>query len=198
MIGANAPISSGGGGSGSSFGASESGMWISAFGALNSAVGAFYSAKAAQYQAKSAALDAEFESSMSAINARAAEVEAASIIDEGQRSAGLAGLQFGAIRGTIRAEQGASGFTRSRDIEASLEYSKQVDLSAIRSNAARAAAAARMRAINYRSSATAASLSARNLRSSAKTINPWAAGAGSLVGEAGDVSARWAYYKDRH
>lgn len=194
MIGANAPISQGGGGS--SFGASESGMWISAFGALNSAIGSFYSAKAAQFQAKSSALNAEFESTISAINARGAEIEAQSILDEGQRSAGLAGLQFGAIRGTIRAEQAAGGFTRSGDIEASLDYSKQVDLSAIKSNATRAAVAARMRAVNFRAGAASAGLSAKNLRASARTINPWAAGAGSLVGEAGDVASRWAYYKD--
>ena len=70
------PMQGGGFAEGLAEGLQTLGPIMAIFGAANSAIGTFYQAKSAQNQLKSQALNQQFQSEMSAINAKSAEFSA--------------------------------------------------------------------------------------------------------------------------
>ena len=168
---------------------------MSVAGALNSAIGGFYAAKSQQYQLKSQALNAEFQAGMASINARAQEIEAQSVLRSGQQAIGMATMRAGQEQAARRASLGARGVAAgvgsTREVAASAEYAKQLDVFAINTNAVQAAEARRMQAVNYRNQAAMGRMTAQNLRSGASSISPGSAAFSSLLGGAGSVASNW-------
>lgn len=165
-------------------------------GVLQSAIGAFAAAENAKSQLKSQALSMEFERSISAINARAAEAEAESIMEAGAQEIGAVTAQYGQQKAAAKASTAAAGIRgtgSAAEVQASIELAKRVDAYTINVNRVRAAQAARTQATDQRNRSLLAGVSATNLRSSANSVNPWAAAGGSLLSGAGQVASTWAY-----
>lgn len=179
----------------------NTGGWLQVSGALMGAIGAFYAADSAKHQLKSQALAAEFEQSMSAINARNAEADAQSVLEAGAQEIAQVTAQYGQEKAALQASTASrgvvSGVGSAAELAASVELAKQVDALTINKNRVRAAGQARMRAADMRSRGLLAGTSANNLRSSAGSINPYLAGSGSLLSAAGNVAATYAYNRRR-
>lgn len=177
------------------------GMWASVFGAGLQSISAFYEAKNAQFQLESQALDAQFQQSMSNLNAREAEFDAQSILEAGQLEVGQTTMAYGQTRSSAKAAQAARGLLLGKGSTAeeiaSIDYAKEADVLAINSNAARQAAAARMQGANYRTQGRMAGISAANIRVSRGSISPLLASGSTALSSAGEISSRWAYYKTR-
>lgn len=160
----------------------------SIFGATASAIGGFFDAESQRQQLKSQQLTMEFESYVSAINARAAERDAVAILDAGRQEVQFSDLRAAAAKAadkTSAASRGvAVGVGSAAEIAASTEIARRIDRATIKLNAVRDANAARTRGINARIAGQMAGVSARNLGSSAGSIRPWASGASNLAGGA--------------
>lgn len=180
-------------------GGSGLGLAASVGGAVMTAIGAFYSVKAAQYQAESQALQLEHQGQMSALNARAAERDAQSLLAAGQEEAGRTGLRYRQIKGAVRARQAAagiqSGVGSAAEVVTSVDLAKEADQLAITRNAVRAANASRTQRVNALNRGRFADLSATNLRRSAGSMNPWLSGLSSLIGSGASVSKEWYRYR---
>lgn len=166
-------------------------------GAASAAVGAFFSVRADQSRLKAQSLSLEHESAMSAINARAAEREAQSIIEGSQRDIAMVTMRGGAERASLRAQTGGSGALvgsgSAAEVEASMKLVQDLDVMAIRTNAARGAAAARTQGVNERNRGALASMSARNLRRTAgNDLSSVSALQTSLLLSGGRLGAQWA------
>lgn len=187
-----APLPSGGGGPGTNW--TQVGGILSAGGTAMSAIAGYFQADAQRYQLKSQELAAEFQSTMSALNQRAAEHDANVAILEGQTQAAIAGMQARAEKGSAEAAMAASGFEvgsgSNAEIRASMDWAKEADRNTITLNAFSAARASRMRAVNYRAERTALQVTASNARASRRTIQPWAQAAGGLFSGAGAMLYR--------
>jgi hypothetical protein len=183
------------GGSGLS-GLGSFGNVMAVAGLASQAIGTYYQVKTAEYQAKSAALDLEFESTMAALNARAAEQDAQLELQSWHREMGRMGLQYrqalSAQRTTTAAAGIQAGVGSAAEVMASGNLAKEMDLITMNSNAMRAANAARTRAVNFRNQSLLTSLSARNIRNSAGLMSPWLSAGTSLLGGAGQVAQQWA------
>lgn len=177
-------------------GLASAGNWLSIGGALLGLVGSFYAAKSQQNQLKSEALAADFQESMSAINAKNAESDAQSILQAGQDEGARTSLAYGQEKAAQKAEQGASGFTigvgSAAEAQASIELAKRLDLAAINRNTVRAASSRRLQATDQRNQSLLAGVSARNLRGTASSISPGLAAAGSLFRSAGPLLGQYA------
>lgn len=160
-----------------------------------SAVGNFYAVKSQQNVLKSQALSAEFASSMSAINARAAEQDAQAITEAGNREQSRVSARYGQAKGAARAAMAGRGIQAgvgsAAEVQASIEHAKQADVFAVNSNAVRAANAARTQAVNERNQSLLSGVSAANLRGTARTLDPYAAVAGSLLEGASGIASQW-------
>jgi len=171
------------------------GMLGMAFGAANQAIGSFYAAKTAQYEARSQAADYQYQSSMAAINARSKEYEAQAILEAGKSQVQQYTMQAGQEQAHTAAETAASGIRlgsgSAREVAASEEIIKQLDVNQMNANTVRAAANERMQAAGDRSQAVAARVSAQNARIFAGSVNPFMAGASSLVGSATTFGSQW-------
>jgi len=174
----------------------SAGLILGIAGALNSAIGSFYAAKTQKYQLKSQKLAAEFQRSMSALNARNAEVQAQNIMEAGQRQIGQytmrAGQQKGAARASLAARGVQAGVGSAAEVMATGDVVTEIDVLTINSNTVRQAAAARMQGVNYMNEAAMAGLTAQNLGVTAGTIKPVGIAASSLLGSAGQVAGQWA------
>lgn len=179
------------------------GLLMFGAGALASTVGTFFAVKAQQEQLKAQASSLEYEASMSAMNARAAELDAQTIAQSGQRDIALTTMQAGAQLSAARAQTGGAGVRlntgSTAEVEASIKYVKEADVMAIGMNTAREAAATRTRAVGARNAATLGRVSAQNMRRSAGSAAlPYGAAAGTLLTSASRLGAQWAtdrYYR---
>lgn len=169
---------------------------LAAAGGVAQAVGALYEVQAAQGQLKSQALSLEFEQSMSTLNARAAEREAQTIVQSGQKEVEARTMEAKAEIGEQRARTGGRGIQldagSAADVELSQRLLKEVDVMAINVNAARAAASARAGAVNARNQGLLAGVSANNLRRTARAYNPYTAASSSLLSSYSRVASDWA------
>lgn len=174
-------------------GISTAGTVMMGVGALTSAIGAYYGAQLAKLQAKSGALNAEFEASMSALNARNAERDAQSILEAGQREQALRGLLSAQEKADILVSSASRGVQagagNAAEIRASAELAKQLDMIAINANSVRAANERRTQAVGFLNQSSMASTNARNLRASGRSISPSLLAATSLLGGAGNILA---------
>lgn len=177
---------------------SHLGMVSSIFGAINSAIGSFYAAKSAQYQQKSVAASYQFQSDMDAINASNAEKDAQWILEAGQKEAMQYTLRAGQEKATTANQTAARGIVggvgSARDVAASQEIVKDIDLMTINSNASRRAWAERTRATAYENRSLLNRVSGQNAMLSANSISPWGSATTSLLGSASQISSQWQWW----
>lgn len=175
----------------------NAGLLMSIFGAANQAVGAFYAAKAQQYQEKSAASTYAFQSDMAAINARQAEYAAQGTLEAGkgqvQQYTMAAGQEEAATTASMAARGIALGQGSARDVSASQDLVKKMDVLTINSNATRQAWAQRMQGTNFANQALLDRVSAQNAAAGAKTISPFGVATTSLLSSATQFASQWDY-----
>lgn len=177
------------------------GLFGAAIGAINSAIGTYYSAKSAQYQAKSQASTMRFQADMATINARHEEINAQSILAAGEKQIGQYTMAAGQAKAGAKTAMGSRGIVlgegSARDVEASMDIVKSIDVLTINSNAVRAAEAARMQGVNYRNQSLMDSTSAKNIDASASTIRPMGSSFTSLLGSATSIASQFSYAQQR-
>lgn len=160
--------------------------------AASGAIAGYYAALSRKSELRQTALGFDFEAFTSDLNARSAEKDALSVLAAGQKDVGQYTMQAGQAKASVAVSQAAggiqSGVGSAAEVMASLDLKKEIDTMTIKSNAVRQAGALRVRAQDLRNSASMARVSATNARSMAKTINPYAAGIGSILGTAGALS----------
>jgi len=173
-------------------GLSVFGIAMQAAGMVSQSIGAFYSAQANRYAARAQRLNLEFAGSIADINARAAENEAAAMLEAGRTDKATSTLQFGAAKAAVRARRGASGLQSgvgsAAEVDASIEAAKEIDSLTIDRNALRAAGAASTRAVNLRNQALLSRVSAKNVHDTSQSISPGLAAFSSLLGGAGPLA----------
>jgi len=164
-------------------------------GAGINSIGSYYDAKTQKYGLLSAAQQAEFDASMSDLNARQSEQDAQATLDAGQRRAGLVSLRYGQEQGALRADTGASGIQAgvgsAAEVAASVQAAKALDMGVITQDSVRAAWGRRAEATNAQNAALLSRTEAAHLRRSAKAVNPYVAGASTLFGGVSQVASRW-------
>jgi hypothetical protein len=137
---------------------------------------------------KSAASSYAFRSDMAAINARSAENEAQSILEAGKSQVQQYTMRAGQEKASTTARTAAHGVAlgvgSTRDVAASQDVVKDIDMMTINSNATRAALAARTQATNYKNESLLDNVSSQNMLRSSRSISPFdAAGFTSLLGQ---------------
>lgn len=160
---------------------------------LMGALGTYYSTRSQQHELKSRAMDAEFQSSMANINARAAEEDAQAEIEAGQIELARVTAQYGQVKQDTIASAAARGVEGASVQEslASIELAKQTDSLIINRNSVRRANARRAEAVNMRNSALIGRQNARNLRGTAGSLSPATAARGSLLQGASTLASQW-------
>ena len=175
---------------------SDASMALSIAGTGMQFLGAYYGAKQQQHELKSQALAAEFEATMSSINARLAESDANAILAAGRDEANRSAMQYQQLKSATKVSSAAhgvqAGVGSAAEVQASIELAKQVDALTINKNTVRAAGNARIQARNQRNQSALSLVSAGNLRSTAGSISPFAAGTGSLLSGLGSLGRQYA------
>jgi len=165
------------------------------FGGINAAVGQFYAAKTQQYEMQSQASNLQFQSAMDAINAHGAEMNAQSIMEQGETQVQQYTMRAGQEQATSTVATAARGIDLSSqsavDQRASNDLVKQLDVLTINANATRAAWAQRTQATNDRNASLLTGVAANNLLASADSIHPGSAFATSLLGSASSFASQW-------
>lgn len=178
---------------------SKMGTFMAIMGGINSAIGTYYAAKSAQYQMKSEASSYQFQSDMAAINARSAEYNAQSILESGKSQVAQYTMEAGQRKAGAQASMAGRGIVlgegSARDVEASMDIVKGLDVLTINSNAVRAAEQERTQATNYKNQALIYNTSARNARLSAGSISPFASSFTSLLNTASGVASQWQWQR---
>lgn len=186
-------LASGAGGGGFAAGAQSFGKFLAIGGAITTAVGAFYGVEAQRYNLRGRALDFRFAASTALTNARVAEREASDLILAARSAGAITGLRFGQAKAAARTRTAAGGVVAgvgsAAEVEASIEFAKDIDLLTIERGAVRTAGAARMRAEDLRSQAALARAAAIGAHEFSSTLSPGLAGLTSLIGGASQVSA---------
>lgn len=179
---------------------SKLGLFTAVMGSITSAIGNFYAAKTAQYQQKSAASSYQFQSDMAAINARSAENDAQSILEAGKSEIANYTMRAGQEKAVTTASTASRGVVlgvgSARDVSASQDLVKDIDVMTINSNATRAAWAARTRSTNYSNQSLLDRTSSANAMRSAGSISPFASLSTSLLGSASMIGTQWLAGRD--
>jgi hypothetical protein len=175
---------------------SRAGAIASIIGSLTSAVGAFYGARAAKEQLKSQESALAYQQEIASINARLAENNAQQILEAGNRQIGALAARYTQVQGQNRASLAArgvqAGVGSARDIEATQEYQKQVDVFTMRINTVLQANAARQQRTQYQMQQTMMGGQQGALAAARQGIQPWAAPAATLLGSAGQLASSYA------
>jgi hypothetical protein len=163
----------------------QAGIGMQIFGAITGAMGTMYSGQIAKMNMRGQAEIAE-------INARMAESQAQSLLEQGNREIGRMTMQAGKVKSAQKAAMAANGIDigvgSAAETTATTDIVKELDALTINSNATRAAWAARTQSVAYSNQAIAS-------RAGADAINPGIAAFGSLMNSAGSVASSW--YRDR-
>lgn len=171
------------------------GVLTSVMGGINSAIGSYYAAQSAQYQAKSQASSLEFQSDMAALNAHSAEISAQSILEQGKTQVSQYTMRYGQERSAAVTSMAARGVAlgegSSKEVLASMDLVKDLDVLSINSNATRAAWSERTAATNYSNQSSLDRTSAVNATRTAGSISPGLAVTGSLMNTATSVASQW-------
>jgi hypothetical protein len=111
----------------------------------------------------------------------------------------MTAMKYGKVKSSARATMAASGGVigegSNKEIEATTELMKQIDILQINANTVRASENARTQSQNYKTQAAMYGVSANNASASASTINPFAAGATSFLTSA--TSYAGTMYRDK-
>ena len=171
------------------------GMIGQAAGFATSAVAGYFQAKQMQIQQQSQASTYDYQSKMSAINARLSEAQAQQIMRAGERqtmaSTMRAGQQMASYRTSLAARGGTAGDGSAQEVMATAILMKDIDKMTINSNTVRSAEAERMKKVGLQNQANLLAVSSSNLSMSADTISPFSAVTTSLLGGAGQVASSW-------
>lgn len=177
-------------------GLSNFGLAMSAGGAVTSAIGSFFAILDTQNQLKSQALSLEFQQSMSALNARAAERDADAVMEAGRREIALMGVAYAQEKSMQRTSTAGAGVRvgtgSSAEVLASTELAKRLNAFQMNIDTVARAHSARAEAVGHRNQGLLAGVSARNLRRSARNMSPAAGAVTSLLSSAGSVASQWA------
>lgn len=164
---------------------------LSVGGALLGATGSYYAAKSRKYQLDAAKQDAEFEASMSAINARNAAIDAQSILHEGALDIAVVGMQYAQEKAGFAVQTAAAGVDAgtgsAAEVAASIELSKRIQMMSMNVSRVREASGARLRGVDFGSRGILSRASAANLRSSSRGVDPFAEAGGNFLGLAGNA-----------
>ena len=164
-------------------------------GFASSAVAGYFQAKQLQIQQQSQASTYDYQSKMSAINARLSEAQAQQIMRAGERqtmaSTMRAGQQMASYRTSLAARGGTAGDGSAQEVMATAILMKDIDKMTINSNTVRSAEAERMKKVGLQNQANLLAVSSSNLSMSADTISPFSAVTTSLLGGAGQVASSW-------
>lgn len=156
-------------------------MGLSVAGMVSGAIGGFYSAKSTKSSLK-------FQAAMSEINARIAEQGAQQELFKGQQEVGKLTLAAGHLKSRQRASMAANGIDlgegSAAEIQASTDIMTEIDANTLTANAVRSAWGYKMQGVNQKNEALMK-------RGTASAISPFAAGASSLLGSAGQVAGQW-------
>jgi hypothetical protein len=176
------------------------GLMTAVFGGITTAIGGFYAAKTAQNQLKSQSMSFQFRSDMDAINARGAEKDAQYILEAGKSDVQRYTMRAGQDKATQTARTAAHGVAlgvgSAKEVAASQDVVKDIDVMTINSNSVRSAFAARTQSANYRNESLLDNLSSRNMRLSGRTISPIGNGLTSLLGSATTIASQWNYQRN--
>lgn len=171
------------------------GLFSAVMGGISQAFGAYYAAKSAQYQMKSQASAYNFQADMAKFNASAAEADARSVMEAGKTEVARYTMQAGQAKASAKTAMGSRGIAlgvgSARDVEASMDLVKDMDVLTINSNAVRAANARRMQGANYQTAAAMYGVSGQNAMLSANSISPFMSMGTSLLNSASMFAARW-------
>ena len=166
------------------------------FGAANSAIGTFYQAKSAQNQLKSQALNQQFQSEMSAINAKSAEFSAQQSMLSSAKQIGRYTMGAGQAKSSAKASMAARGIQggvgSAAEVIGSMDLIKEIDRMTMSANSVRQAESIRNQAMNYRNQSVMSGLSADNLNTTAGTISPGMGLGTSLLTSAASIGQNWA------
>lgn len=154
------------------------------FGAIQGGFGAYF-------QAKSQKSNLEFQADMAAINARMAERSAQSILEAGQKEAGVVSMRAGKVMGAQKVSQAARGVqmgvgSAAEEI-ATTQLMKEQDMLTINANATRQAWAARMQSTNMQNESLLKG-------TTADSISPFASASASLLASGAAVASSWYKY----
>ena len=190
------PPAGGGFASGLASGLQTLGPIMAIFGAANSAIGTFYQAKSAQNQLKSQALNQQFQSEMSAINAKSAEFNAQQSMLSSAKQIGRYTMGAGQAKSSAKASMAARGIQAgvgsAAEVIGSMDLIKEIDRMTMSANSVRQAEAIRNQAMNYRNQSVMSGLSADNLNTTAGTISPGMGLGTSLLTSAASIGQNWA------
>lgn len=148
---------------------------------LTSAVGSFYGTRTQQRSLRS-------QANIDDINANIADLGAESALLQGNSEVARLTSQVGQLKGRQRVAMAANGIDlaegNAAEVAASTELMKDVDVDAIRANAARSAWGYRTQASNLRTEA-------QSKRNTARGISAGGAVASSLLSSASSVASSW-------
>jgi len=171
------------------------GLITAVLGGVSSAIGTYYAAKSAQYQERSQASSFTFQSDMAAINASRAEMTAESIQEAGKSQVASYTMQAGQQKAGATASMAARGIAlgvgSARDVAASMDIEKDLNVLALNSNTTRQAWAAREQGTNYTNESLMDRTSAVNALRSASSISPVGSTVNSLLGSATQIAGQW-------
>lgn len=160
-------------------GASAPSSWLigaAVFGQLSQAYAGFSAARMAGYEAKSQASSFGFRARMLELDRRNAELQAESILEQGQAEVSDVGLAGAQRRADIEAASAARGVTTgvgsAAEVQVSEKLMEQIDKYHINLASVRAANAARTGAVATGNEALLSRTSAANLRRSARASSP--------------------------
>ena len=161
---------------------------IAGLGAIMGAMGAIQSGFGAYFSAQSTKSSLKFQADMAEINARMAEDTAQSIMQAGEREAGMVSAKYGQAKASAKVSQASRGIqggvgSAAEEI-ASIDLAKETDMLTINANTVRQAWAARTQGVNAINQATIS-------RGTASGINPFSSGATSMINGATSVAMNW-------
>lgn len=173
----------------------NTGLLLGIMGGINSAVGSYYAAQSQQYQLKSQALNFQYQGVMARMNSQAAERDAQSILEASKTQIGQYTMQAGQAKAGAKTEMAGRGLVlgqgSAREVEASMDIVKDVNVLNMNANAVRAAAAQRTAAQTYRSQSLLDDVSAKNATRGADSMSPFAGAFTSLLSSGSQVGMQW-------
>lgn len=171
------------------------GLFMAVTGALTNLVGTYFDAEMRRGQLKSQALSMQFEETMAAHAARAAEQDAQATIDASQSDIGILTMRAGAEKASRKVAMAARGLRlgvgSTAEVQATGDLVKEIDRKTISLNAAMNAAARRTEGSNMRTRSIMAGVSAQNLEGTRRSINPYMSAGSSLLSSASKLGDAW-------
>lgn len=145
-------------------------------GQLTQAYASFNATRLAAYEGRAQASAFAFRARMLELDRRAAEIQAQSILDQGQSEAGMVGLEGAQRRAEMTASAAANGRTAgvgsAADVQVSERLMEAIDVYHVNLASVRQANAARTAAVGIGNQAAFARTSSRMLRRSARASAP--------------------------